>query len=587
MTPSMVLQAALPGLADAAEVTRRACRAGARPDPKLRISEWADQHRVLSTRSSPEPGLAMMQPKPLRCAIYARVSPKPEGAVGDNYSIAAQLHEMKALALRDFGCAKPDEYIDKNVSGATLNRPQLDRLRDNIALRLYDVIIAYSPDRWSRLKMIQQVILDEEIERGGARMAFVSGSYEDSPEGRLARNMQRNVSEYEREKFRERSARCRRQKSREGYAHAGPAPDGYRYEGHAFSKKGEYVIDRERARIVKMIFERTAQGSTNSRLALWLNEQGILTQKGHGWYRESVAQILEKTAYCGEVIQNGETIKVPAIVTRDLWDRAHAALARNKVGRVGRPPRQYLLSGLLWCARCGKRCATHPRRGDEAAYRCNNVDNLNRAIRRCFAPEIRKHLLEAAVWDAVWDTVCDPGLLWEMIEAYYGRVAANKGKAKDPGVAEINRERRRLERAEKILKDPDSPVPYEQAKADLDKARRDLATAESARGLAPVIVMPERKNVEAASERFRKMRRALEAFEDRREALCLLVEKILYADREAEIHCHLPAPKAARNCNRHVGANPQSQRKNREGAEARVCPHRAQAVADVEQELLK
>ena len=56
MTPSMTLHASLPGLAEAYEVTRQACRAGARPDPKLRISEWADQHRVLGTRSSPEPG---------------------------------------------------------------------------------------------------------------------------------------------------------------------------------------------------------------------------------------------------------------------------------------------------------------------------------------------------------------------------------------------------------------------------------------------------------------------------------------------------------------------------------------------------
>jgi phage terminase large subunit GpA-like protein len=56
MTPSMTLHASLPGLADAYELTRRACRAGARPDAKMRISEWADEHRVLTTRSSPEPG---------------------------------------------------------------------------------------------------------------------------------------------------------------------------------------------------------------------------------------------------------------------------------------------------------------------------------------------------------------------------------------------------------------------------------------------------------------------------------------------------------------------------------------------------
>lgn len=57
MTAGMTLHANLPGLADAFELTRRAARAGARPDPKLKLSEWADQHRVLSGRSSPEPGL--------------------------------------------------------------------------------------------------------------------------------------------------------------------------------------------------------------------------------------------------------------------------------------------------------------------------------------------------------------------------------------------------------------------------------------------------------------------------------------------------------------------------------------------------
>src|SRR5262249_48273007 len=70
-----------------------------------------------------EPGCA------LRCAVYARISPKPEGAVGDNYSIAAQLFKMKAVARRDFGCAKPDEYVDKDYSGKDLDRPGLERLR--------------------------------------------------------------------------------------------------------------------------------------------------------------------------------------------------------------------------------------------------------------------------------------------------------------------------------------------------------------------------------------------------------------------------------------------------------------------------
>jgi phage terminase large subunit GpA-like protein len=53
----MKLHAALPGLKAANDVTRRACRMGGQPDPHLLISEWADRYRVLTTRSSPEPGL--------------------------------------------------------------------------------------------------------------------------------------------------------------------------------------------------------------------------------------------------------------------------------------------------------------------------------------------------------------------------------------------------------------------------------------------------------------------------------------------------------------------------------------------------
>ena len=41
---------------DGAEDILRAWRRGMRPDPDLTVSEWADQHRKLSSRASAEPG---------------------------------------------------------------------------------------------------------------------------------------------------------------------------------------------------------------------------------------------------------------------------------------------------------------------------------------------------------------------------------------------------------------------------------------------------------------------------------------------------------------------------------------------------
>jgi site-specific DNA recombinase len=490
-----------------------------------------------------------MLPKSLRCAIYARHSPKPEGAAGDNFSIASQIHEAKALALKEFGCANPDVYTDKDVSGATLDRPELDRLRDALALKLYDVVIPYSPDRWTRDRF-DGMLLDKEVAKAGARLAFVSGSYADTPEGHLAKNVQDAVSEYERAKFRERSRRCRRQKSLEGHPHSCSAPDGYIYRGHKFGIKGSYVKVESRAKIVHLIFQRTAEGFTNSRLAKWLNTQGILTQKGKRWARNSVAQVLAKRCYTGELIQNGERIEIPEIVSRELWDQAHEALKRNRIGRVGRPPREYLLSGLLWCRRCGKRCSTFPFR-DNAYYRCKNIDLIDRNIRYCHAPGIRKVILEPVIWNAVWDTVCDPRLLWQMIEAYYDRVAGLPKTKKDPATARIERARRQVARAEEILKDGDA-LPYAQAKANLEAARKELAEAQLG-GPACLIQMPQRKDVEAVSKHLRAMREELAEFPDRREALSLLVEKILYADGEAEIHCRLPkASDAVLNCHSRI-----------------------------------
>jgi site-specific DNA recombinase len=261
----------------------------------------------------------MPRETPTRCAAYARFSPKPEGAVGENYSIGSQLDGMKELALREYGCAQPDEYIDRNVSGATLDRPDLERLRDAVAARAYDVVLCYSPDRLSR-DVVNSMLLLQEFSNYGAKLVFVSGSYEDSPEGEFSFGVQSLVAQFERKKFAERSRRGRKRKASEGYVHSGSAPYGYRYLGRKVQKRGELEIIREEARVVEQIFQWTARGMTNYRVAMQLNAGGVTTQKGGRWYRESVAQVLRKTAYYGEVAgPGGITIPVPAIITRTLW----------------------------------------------------------------------------------------------------------------------------------------------------------------------------------------------------------------------------------------------------------------------------
>lgn len=61
---------------------------------------------------------------------------------------------MQEGDLRRFAAARGftvyDEYTDKAFSGATKNRPSLDRLMDDARKRRFDVVLVWRFDRFAR-----------------------------------------------------------------------------------------------------------------------------------------------------------------------------------------------------------------------------------------------------------------------------------------------------------------------------------------------------------------------------------------------------------------------------------------------------
>lgn len=98
----------------------------------------------------------------MRTAIYVRVSTVTHS---QQHTIDEQINRLCAC-LSSRGEAVADEHIfrDEGRSGATLNRPALDRLRDGVRLGDYDCILITSPDRLAR-NYVHQMLLLEEIER--------------------------------------------------------------------------------------------------------------------------------------------------------------------------------------------------------------------------------------------------------------------------------------------------------------------------------------------------------------------------------------------------------------------------------------
>jgi len=84
----------------------------------------------------------------MRTAIYARISTVTHS---QQHSIEEQIKRLRTNLLSR-GALAADEHVfrDEGRSGATLNRPALDRLRDHVRLGDDDHILVTSPDRLAR-----------------------------------------------------------------------------------------------------------------------------------------------------------------------------------------------------------------------------------------------------------------------------------------------------------------------------------------------------------------------------------------------------------------------------------------------------
>jgi site-specific DNA recombinase len=128
-------------------------------------------------------------------AIYARVSSEQQR---EEKTIASQTASLIEFA-RSHDLEVPAEWVfeDDGYSGATLERPGLERVRDLAAEGQIQTVLAYSPDRLSR-KYAYQILLMEEFARQGVETLFVKAPQGDSAEDQLLVQFQGMIAEYER-----------------------------------------------------------------------------------------------------------------------------------------------------------------------------------------------------------------------------------------------------------------------------------------------------------------------------------------------------------------------------------------------------
>jgi site-specific DNA recombinase len=519
----------------------------------------------------------------MQIARYARVSTERQER---EQTIESQIATLKAWIADHAHALKPEHvFTDPGYSGARLDRPGLDRLRDAAHEGEVDGVVVLTPDRLARKYAYQMLLLDE-FKRAGCAVIFVQHPISEDPNDQLLLQIQGAVAEYERAVLSERFRRGKLQKARNGLYPGGKAPYGYRYVPKREGEPGHLVIDEGEADLVRMLFRWLIDERMTIRPILKRLNAGPWSPRSgqHPWSPTVIHHILADPVSAGTAYANrfrfvppkkprasrgprtAEAscrqpkpqdewipIPVPAIIDPATFERAEEQLARNAALSFRHNIKySYLLRGLLTCHTCGlamfgrvyKATATRPER---RYYTCHGKDCiLSAREERCPQRPAKADALEAAIWDHVVQLLADPARLLDQFQRF-SQAAIEGDQAEQNDDRRLAARLERLDREEKRLVDA-----YQAEVISLDElARRRDELRRRRQGLADELnqraqLRQERARAQevlteltAFCERVRS-RLTEVTFEEKQTILQLLIERIIVKESEVEIHHVIP-----------------------------------------------
>lgn len=323
-------------------------------------------------------------------AIYARQSIDKK----DSVSIEAQIE-----SCRNYANTQVETYIDKGWSGKTTDRPMIKKLVTDIKNDLVDTVIVYRIDRISR-NIVDFANLLNLFDEHNVKFISATEQFDtSSPMGKAMIYIIMVFAQLERETIAKRIQDNYRFRSNSGkYFMGGNMPFGYKAEKSMVDgkKASVLIIDDETSGILKDIFNKFLEEESVMRVAKYLNEKGVKTQKGSTWSSAAVKRILENVTPVradkklhtyllsrGYEISNQEeefdgsgglceyfknknknkTTEIgdrlvtvgshEPIIDSDVFIKAQFLLGRNSGSNVGKPSKKSFLAGLLKCADCG------------------------------------------------------------------------------------------------------------------------------------------------------------------------------------------------------------------------------------------
>jgi site-specific DNA recombinase len=236
-----------------------------------------------------------------------------------------------------------------------------------------------------------------------------------------------------------------------GYFNGGTVPVGYRtkriIEGTA--KKTKLEPDPTYTPVVKRVFQMCIEGMGAKEIVKTLNSEGLKTNRGKPWTVGTIHNILKNENYTGTLVWNrksrsgsskkrnpsGEVIRVkkshPAIIPWQTFDKVQRILEDRdpKIVHPRSHDSRYLLSGLLFCGKCGSRMVGAPAKSSTYFYYlCGKYKRGGKSL--CAMRPLGTDKVESFVIDRIRDNILTEENLTELVRLTAKEVRQNGRKSK-------------------------------------------------------------------------------------------------------------------------------------------------------------
>ncbi len=352
--------------------------------------------------------------------------------------------------------------------------PTLERAVAAVEVGEYDVLVVWKFSRVARHRLKWATAIAR-VEAAGGRIESATEQFDTTTSsGRFARGMVGELNAFFAEQIGEGWKEAHERRVRAGKPANGKPRWGYVYD----LVEKLHVPDPVTGPVLAKVFRRYVAGESVYSLVRWLNAHGFRTMVGGLWEERALRRVMDSGFASGQFMHRGELL--PGIheplIDAKTWQAYLDARRARAAAPARRERSQYLLSGLVRCARCGRPMVAG-QFGDQRQpkYRCRT--GKEQGPEGCAGGYVMAKFVEGAVYD--W--------LTELAgEADQSHEAAMKSKVRRDTVrTDVKRLGRAVDRAEEALarlavQNAETPLPAGAYKLAHDELAEQLEGVQAA-----------------------------------------------------------------------------------------------------------